>query len=454
MPELSAPQSTIKSQSEAAEDKLKGLQKAKMDEERFIQELFAFFQKMQSSSLLNNQFATESQLDELAKDCGYQDLAAALNTAKNPKGQTALVQALQGQEFSLANALLNYGAQYDSKAMAEYDLAIHSERGRQAFQQQTITPPSADKYTPSESDKLHVVKEFGLVLGIEVTAVDGTESQRGHIGPTYNMMTEAVTSYGKETNKEPEKRDFKEISDAFAFAKKEANFQFSTPEGSPEAGKALSNRIKEGKITTVPTSCEGHVMGLSFVPVEGKSDKAYLVFTNRGEGAKKSDHGTQIYEVDKKDITPDFLNKMLNGHDKDISHAEVMAQIHQVTKGKDPVATISQNSQKYDNCTIANTRANIHGVLLCQEANRKGGFENVDQNTKDAVKDRYKGFTDDMRGKKIQQLEKAIKNDPGNPDLINLAKEYVDSKPNSKFSNTLKSVIPDTSEKSISMSSI
>lgn len=45
MPELSAPQSTIKSQSEAAEDKLKGLQKAKMDEERFIQELFAFFKK-------------------------------------------------------------------------------------------------------------------------------------------------------------------------------------------------------------------------------------------------------------------------------------------------------------------------------------------------------------------------------------------------------------------------
>lgn len=448
MPELSAPQSTITSHSDVAQDKLKVLQKAKMDEERFIQELFLFLQNMRGS-ILTQQVDQQNALTNLAKDCGYQDLPTALNNAKNARGQSPLTQALQDQDFSMARALLDSGAEYDSQATEEYDIAIHSERGQQALQQQIITPPEV--YTPSRPDKLHAVKEFGLVLGIVMTSTDGIPSQRAHVGPTYQLMTDTVREYGQTCSKEPAKGDFKQISDAFAFANKTANFQYSTPEGSPEAGDALGKRIQAGDVTSVPINCKGHAMGLSFAPVEGNPDKTYMVFTNRGEGAAGK-YGTQIYEVDKKDITPDFINNVMSGHDKGQSHAQVMEQIHQVTQGKDPVCSIEQKPQKYDNCTIANTRANIHGVLLCQEANRKGGFENVNQETKDEVKQRYKDFTDDMRSKKVQQLEKALEKDPGNPDLKALAKGYME-KPNSKFSDTLKAAVAEESQDQINMSS-
>ncbi|CAM2981127.1 Dot/Icm T4SS effector AnkD/LegA15 [Legionella anisa] len=435
MPELSAPSSTITSQAEDAENKLKAAsQKAKMDEEQFIQQLFLFLQKMFDPKL--KQEIDPKELPDLLEKGGYQDLPTALNSAKNARGQTPLVQALQDQDFSMARILLDSGAEYDSLAREEYDIAIRSERGRESGD--LITPPK--DYIQSQPEKLHTVKEFGLILGLEITSVDGTPSQRGHVGPTYQLMTDAVKNYGQGRTEDPAKGDFKQISEAFAFANKEAKYQYSTPEGSPEAGKALSQRIQAGEVTSVPINCTGHAMGLSFVPVKGNPDKTYLVFTNRGEGAKPGEEGTRIYEVDKKDITPDFINNVMSGHDKGHSHAEVMKQIHQVTKEKAPVSVIDQKPQKYDNCTVANTRANIHGVLLCQEANRKGGFENVDPKTKKEVEDRYKDFTKDMKSQKVQQLEKALEKNPEDPDLKALAKAYKDKV-------TSKSMVAEKSEK-------
>nr|WP_233590618.1 Dot/Icm T4SS effector AnkD/LegA15 [Legionella qingyii] len=434
------------SHSDLAQEKLKIVQQAKMDEERFMQELFIFLQNRRAS-ILEQQFDLKTPLTELAKDCGYQDLPTALNNAKNARGQKPLVQALQDQDFSVARALLDSGADYDAQAIEEYDIAINSKRGQEALQQQIITPPEA--YTPSAPDKLHPVKEFGLVLGIVMTSQDGISSQRAHVGPTYQLMTDTVKEYSQSGSKEPAKEDFKQISDAFAFANKTANFQHSTPEGSPEAGDALCKRIQTGDVTSVPINCKGHAMGLAFMPVEGNPDKTYLVFTNRGVGAAGK-YGTQIYEIDNKNITPDFINNVMSGHDNGKSHAQIMESIKQVTQGKDPVCTIDQKPQKYDNCTIANTRANIHGILLCQEANRKGGFEHVNQEVRDEVKQRYKDFTSDMRDKKIQQLEKALENDPENQDLKALAKGYLE-KTNSKSSDRLSAAVAEESQQSINM---
>lgn len=388
------------------------------------------------ASILKNQLDPKAELNDLAKDCGYQDLPTALNSAKNARGQSPLVQALQNQDFALAQTLLNSGAQYDVQALDEYDIAIRSQRGQEALQQKTITPPEGGY--ASRPDSLHPVKEFGLVLGIVMeSSIDKTSSQRAHIGPTYQLMSESVKEYSQDCKSQPAKKDFGQIADAFAFANKEANFQFSTPEGSPKAGEALSERIQSGKVTSVPISCKGHAMGLSFVPVEGNPDKTYLVFTNRGIGSSGKP-GTQIYEVNTKDVTPGFVNDMLNGHNNGQSHAQITEKIQGVTKGQDPIYVLDQKGQKYDNCTVANTRANIHGILLCQEANRKGGFENVTQEVKDEVKGRYKEYTGDMRDKKIQKLERALQEQPDNPDLKALAKGYME-KPNHKHSDILQS---------------
>lgn len=93
----------------------------------------------------------------------------------------------------------------------------------------------------------------------------------------------------------------------------------------------------------------------------------------------------------------------MSGHFKGRSHDDIMANIQRVTKGKEPVSHIQQSPQKYDNCSIANARSNIQGILLCQEANRKGGFDKVN---KDEVKERYKDFSDDMKSKKFKNWQK------------------------------------------------
>ncbi|WP_115703503.1 Dot/Icm T4SS effector AnkD/LegA15 [Legionella sainthelensi] len=435
MPELSAPNSTITSHTDIVNDKLKE-QNAKVDQERFMVELFALLQRKNDLLLQQQSEQLHASLQSIAQDCGYQDLPTALNLAKNARGQTALVKALQDQQFGLANTLLNSGARYDEQATAEFDIAIDSERGREALANHTISAPSS--YTPSDPKKLHVVKEYGLVLGIEMTSKDGTPSQRAHIGPAYSLMTESVNDYSKSCANQPVKDDFKQIANAFNFTNNVSKFQGSNPTGTPEAGKELSKRIQAGEVTTVPVSCKGHAMGLSFAPVANDPNKTYLVFTNRGEGAEKSGKfGTQIYEVDKRDITPEFINKMMSGHFKGHSHDDIMANIQRVTKGKEPVSHIQQSPQKYDNCSIANARSNIQGILLCQEANRKGGFDKVN---KDEVKERYKDFSDDMKSKKVQELAKAITKNPENSDLKALAQGYLD-KPGSKFKHHLESAM-------------
>lgn len=435
MPELSAPNSTITSHADIINDKIKE-QNAKADQERFMSELFAFLQR-KNDLILQQQFEqSQASLKTMAQDCGYQDLPTALNLAKNARGQTALVKALQDQEFGIANTLLNSGARYDEQAIAEYDIAIDSERGREALANNTIRSPSS--YTPSDPQKLHAVKEYGLVLGIEMTSKDGTPSQRAHIGPAYSLMTESVNDYSKSCTNQAAKDDFKQIANAFNFTNNVSKFQSSHPTGTPEAGKELSKRIQAGGITTVPISCKGHAMGLSFAPVANDPNKGYLVFTNRGEGAEKSGKfGTQIYEVDKRDITPEFINKVMNGHFKGHSHDEIMRNIQQVTKGKESVCHIQQSPQKYDNCSIVNAKSNIEGILLCQEANRRGGFDKVN---KAEIKERYKDFSDDMKSKKVQDLAKAITKDPENSDLKALAQGYLD-KPGSKFKHHLENAI-------------
>lgn len=448
MPELSAPNSTIVKHSDLVNDTLKDKQHAKADRERFMLEVFAFLQ--QKNDVLLNQHADQlnAPLNAIAQDCGYEDLPSALNLAKNARGQTALVKALQDQEFGYAGALQTYGAQFDDQSRAEFDIAIDSERGQNALSDHSIRSP--DAYSPSNPEKLHLVKEYGLVLGIEMTSKDGTPSQRAHIGPAYKLMTESVSDYSKSSTSQLVKEDFKDIASAFSAANRVSKFQNSNPKGVPEAGAALSQRIQAGEVTTVPISCKGHAMGLSFAPVKGDPDKTYLIVTNRGEGAEKTGKfGTQIYEVDKRDINPEFINKMMSGHYKGHSHDEIMGKLEQVTKGKEPVCYIQQSPQKYDNCSVANSRSNIHGILLCQEANRKGGFDKVN---KGEVKERYKEFTEDMKSKKVQELGKAIAKNPGDSDLKALAEGYLD-KPGSKFKHHLEAAMPKDSEPSVPMKS-
>lgn len=369
-----------------------------------------FFNLMMEALLKSGKL--KNKLTEAAEQVGFDSLSDALNKIKNSDGQSPLQYLIQKQDFAAAKSLMDYGATLGPVEQAVLDIASDSKAGREFG----LTPPVAEK--------LHPVKYFGLVLGVEMTSKDGvTFSQYGHIAPTYQLMTDAVT---KHAQKNPDNQDFKDIADAFSFSNKTAAFSNSTPQRNPMAGHEMASRIQSGKITTIPISCEGHAMGLSIVPDGPGSKSGYLVYTNRGLGAKSDEYGTQIYRLDDLDkVNSKFINNMMNGFSDGTSHDAIKKQIAQVTDGKPPIHNIEQKGQKVDNCTIANSGSNVHGILLCQQAVKKGGFENLEKSDMDLARKEYKQFKADMKADKAQELIDAIKKNPQDSDLINLGKGYL-----------------------------
>lgn len=351
------------------------------------------------------------------------NISQALNTAKNSQGQSLLNYALQNQNFGAANSLMNHGAQAGPEERACFELAMDSDAGRKLGY-------DTSKLQASE---LPDVKKYGLTLGIVMTSADGkTHSQFAHIQPTYQLMTDFAKHHAKN---HPENANFQKIASAYHAANQSAQMQFSTSTNIPKAGEELQQRILNGQVTTIPISCKGHAMGLSVVPDDKNPGSGYLVFTNRGLGKGPNDAGTQIYKIDDlKRINPQFINTMINGHSNGTPPAQIMSQIHRVTDHKPPVQTLNQKDQKYDNCSIANTRANVHGILMCLKANSKGGFEKLSKQDSDEVRLEYKEFTHAMRKEKVQELAKALKNNPGDPDLKMLAKTYLQQHPRAPLS--------------------
>jgi hypothetical protein len=378
-------------------------------------QFFALMMKLFADKL--QQDALSEQLFLAAIKSGFSSVEEALNLARNADGQSPLQHAFQKQDFALAQQLMNYGAITGPIERSVFEVALDSKAAKEFG----FTP----EYHKPEA--LHTVKKYGLVLGIEMTSKDGTFSQFAHVAPTYQLMTDSVSKYARS---EPFNKDFAEIADAFRFSNKAAAFSESTSQRNPEAGKEIAARIQEGKITTIPISFAGHVMGCSVVPDGPNSKGGYITITNRGLGKNPGDEGTQIYRIDDlSKINSTFVNNMMNGHANGTPSSQVMAQIHKITGGKSPVHTIEQTDQKYDNCTVANNRANIHAILLCQKAISKGGMDQLSQQDLDSVKSEYKKFTNHMRAEVVNDLANALKKNPEDPDLKNLAKSYLKSHP-------------------------
>ncbi|CAM4494384.1 MAG: hypothetical protein LEGION0403_FIIPPAGN_00502 [Legionella sp.] len=379
------------------------MNRMKIDNDNFFAQLNRLFLEQLSAERL------KAELEEAAKQAGFDNLKHALNFAQNKFGQSPLQQAFQQQEFSKANQLMDYGAEVGPVERGAFNVALDSE---------AATASGFQRPSAKGAEELHPVKHFGLTLGVEMMSKDGTFSQLADIGPSYNVMSQSVAQYAERDPK------FKEISEAFDFSNKTAAFSANTPGNSHQASEQMAERISQGKITTIPVSCVGHAMGLSVVSDGPGSKSGYMVFTNRGVGADNP--GTQIYRIDDlSKVDSKFINSMMNGHAKGQSHDAIMTQIHNVAGNKPPIHEIDQKGQKCENCTIANPRANIHGILLCQKAAEKGGFDQLNAQDHQNAKIDYKKFSNGMRADKVDELVSAMAKNPKDEDLSNMAKEYL-----------------------------
>lgn len=271
-----------------------------------------------------------------------------------------------------------------------------------------------------------IVKNFGLVLGIDMISIDGTLSLWGHIGPTYQIMTDEVNYFA---SIHPDQRNFQDISEAFHFSNTASAFEKSISIRAPEASQELYERIQSGKLTTIPVSCQGHMMGLSYVPDGPGLTSGFLIYTNRGTGAK-GDCCTKIFRIDNSEkITPQFIHNMLQGLHSDTVYEAILSQIIAVTENKPPMYRLAHSPQKRENCSIANPRSNIQGILLCQKAILVGGFDQLSSADLESVKKEYKQFTFMMRLKKVNELAIKLKKNPFDSDLRVLASNYLEQHP-------------------------
>lgn len=385
----------------------------------FVQ-LRARFQAL-ISSLLKGQLSKVNFTKTLTTDFNM-SLEQAFTLFKDEFGYSHVQRALLNNDFTRAEKLIQFGAPLRHGERECLEIAFASNTPV------TIEFSPKDINPQAQPTKLPAIKEFGLTLGIYATAQDGTLSQFGHVGPTYHLMTDSVSLYASNLNQShPDSEYFKEMSEAFAYSDQACQFQYSTSQA--QAGQMLAERVKAGKLTSVPTSCQGHAMAMTIVPNE--QGGAYLVFTNRGVGASANDFGTQIYAVDDlSKLDADFMQAMANGHSNGTAHADIMRKIKEVVNPKEPVQTINQKGQKNDNCTIANPRANLHGVLMCQKAiqAKKPVSAMTDTEVK-SVKESYQSFKLGMRQQKVHDLAERLSKDPMNLDLQTLASAYLTQHP-------------------------
>jgi hypothetical protein len=387
------------------------LDQIKANNSRFFELMALAFQRDLAAESLR------ALLFDAAWKAGFKSIKDALTNARNEARQSALIHAYQEQDFKRAQLLIAFGAPVGPQERAAFDVALDSDAARSFGLIQGN----------NRGRTQHIVKRFGLTLGIKMTSVDGTFSQYGHSAPTYQLMAESVTDYAQN---HPDNDHFQHIAEAFNFANQAASYVFSTAKN-PLAGNDIVERIRHcqaGRVTTVPISCKGHEMGLSFVS-DGQGG-GYMIFTNRGKVTKGS-HGTHIFKLnDFSKVTPKFINNMLNGHSLGLSLAEIMRQIDTVTDGQSEYY-LPQAPQKRDNCTIANPRANIHGILLCLRAIQQGkSVASLDDLERRTVNKAYKQYTHAMRLGKIKELVTEFIENPEDPDLKNLIKNYLIQHPN------------------------
>ncbi len=390
-------------------NKRDAIQKQLEDQERFNRMMMLHAQMLDAEKAKNQMLLLELQ-GQANKE--FDDQQQDFKTLTNPSGQTLLQKAYLDQNFELADYMERQGAKRGSLESAAFDLSKGTAEGR------------ARGFQPGE-DSLHKVKDYGLVLGIEMTAEDGTSSMIAHIGPTQSLMADAVSDYAKASGNS----SFKKIADSLDATRKHGQFQYSKP--SPGMGKALAEQIKKGEVTSIPIGCKGHIMALTVIPDTNNPPSGYVAYTNRGDGQHPSRYGTATYRVDDVSVVDEkFINRVSNGLHKGESYEAIAGEVSRITNHQPPVDYTQQKGQKRDNCSVANLRSNVHATAAAMKAielNKQ--LEDLSPSERAEVRKEYKEFTNHQRESKAQKLAAEIRKNPNDRDLQNLAKHYLQQHP-------------------------
>ncbi|MBT6207993.1 MAG: hypothetical protein HOI53_08180, partial [Francisellaceae bacterium] len=346
---------------------------------------------LQNLLRLSQQIIKDEDSDLDTKKNQIKDIATRVNS----QGKTALNLALEEQNFLAAAFLINNESSWNNKCEGAFATAMHTNS-------KTVNSYygyyGSDNYRNANFGQgrfeHHIVKKYGLTLGVELTAKDGTTSQYGYTGPALEELTDKIKSHSATNEK------FVEIYEANAATLSACNYYGSLPKN-PNAAKILSAKIQatcsdsaQG-VVNIPCGYAQHSLGVSVVD-------GYLVVTNR-RNEPGSVPGTKIYKItEPSKYSPEIINTLIGGAGNSIPEEDVLKALYAGVNPV-PVLEIRQKGQKHDNCTVANPKSSIAGVLFVQHAREYGGVEKVLKSTslKDKVlkqsHEEYKIFTKELR---------------------------------------------------------
>lgn len=289
-----------------------------------------------------------------------------VQTKKAKDAEQLLLWAIQCQNYAVVQELIKQGVQANAMHVEalNFTLENHSRYAPRATSEQT----------------LHPVKHFGLTLGFDTT-INGVRSQRAQMQQPFHLLTTQLKDYANRLNANHAfKNELTAIANAYAYSEQAIQFSGSRV-SNPQAAQALAKRYHAGEITVIPCGWKGHVISISLV-------NGHLVLTNRGESGNR-DFGTQIYKIaDPQKVNAAFINTLLTGIQNNATPQDILNAVGTVVD-PNPAMQIAAKAQKYQNCTYANPKSNVEGILTVLAINNP--------KLKPAIHSAYKEMTDTFR---------------------------------------------------------
>lgn len=356
------------------------------------------------------------KMKELIKDDEefYKNLFIAILKANDAKesGSKVLKRAIEDQNFIFANQMIAEGVLIDKDCENAFAAAMHT--GSEVVERY-YSYVGSDGFRSNDFGigdfRHHKVKKYGLSLGVRFVASDGTSSGYGYTGPALDEITKRIGLHSKMDLK------FQEIYLANVRSLSVCNY-YGSRVRAEGASRAISDMVKnacERGVVCIPCGFSQHMIGVYVVD-------GYLVVSDR-QTRPGHTPGTKIYKITNPSAySPEVIETLITGMGKAKSKEEVMGSL---LCGVDPapVYSIHQKAQKMANCTIANPKSAIEGVLFVQELRGASGAH-IDRVRKEAHL-RYKEFTKDLRRTTVQDLIGDILDNPADDDLRGLAVAYI-----------------------------
>lgn len=331
---------------------------------------------------------------------------------KTSAGVDPFLAAVLTGNVRLQQVLIQHGAKPDA-----LDIVMHDFKSLDAFPPHCIANISdfvhAQPMTnPSQTalDAAILSRRVGHTLGLTRNIPVGDGSITLEVGSndcesSLRILSELIKGYRQSgaLAGENEQDHFEKIE--AAIKRSGSLLEKSQSNYSPDAHEKLCDDYHKGGLIYVASGFlePPHAIGIALCG-------NYLVYCNRGarDESEKGESPSKIYKIPEGfNVTPEFIKSLMLANNKDPK--SLKAALKGVKEPENVVVVLPHKTQRHQNCTFANSKGVIEGMLLLLE-NGNGDVQNL-QKLANHYQDQenrsdYKNFTNYIRSHEIELVGK------------------------------------------------